>query len=133
MLLTHAEYEALLEVSVGMDWRFRVALVIAHETGHRIGAIRKLRWSDIDMEGGIIRWRAEHEKTGYEHRTPVTADTLAALEEARRENPGIGDAPVVPAPKDPTQCASRSLAYHWWDKAEAFPGLDPSGAVGGTL
>ena len=132
MLLTHVEYEALLEVSVGMDWRFRVALVIAHETGHRIGAIRKLRWSDIDMACGIIRWRAEHEKSGCEHRTPVTADTLAALEEARRENPAIGDAPVLPAPKDPTQCASRSLAYHWWDKAEAFAGLDPSGAVGGT-
>ena len=125
VLLTHAEYEALLEVSVGMDWRFRVALVIAHETGHRIGAIRKLRWSNIDMAGGIIRWRAEHEKTGYEHRTPVTAETLAALEEARRENPGIGDAPVLPAPKDPSKCVSHSLAYHWWEKAEAFAGLEP--------
>ena len=71
VLLTHSEYEALLEVSLVMDWRFRIALVIAHETGHRIGAIRKLRWSDIDMEQGLIRWRAEHEKTGYEHRTPV--------------------------------------------------------------
>ena len=52
VLLTDAEYEALLEVSKEMDWRFRVALVIAHETGHRIGAIRQLRWSDIDMEEG---------------------------------------------------------------------------------
>ncbi|MDE0081063.1 MAG: hypothetical protein OXT72_00255 [Gammaproteobacteria bacterium] len=47
-----------------------------------------VRWSDIDMEGGLIRWRAEHEKSGYEHRTPVTAGTLAVLEEARRETPG---------------------------------------------
>ena len=61
-----------------MDWRFRVALVIAHETGHRIGAIRQLRWSDIDMEGRTIRWRAQHEKTGHEHRTPVTAEALDA-------------------------------------------------------
>ena len=125
VLLTHSEYEALLEVSVGMDWRFRVALVIAHETGHRIGAIRKLRWSDVDMEGGVIRWRAEHEKSGYEHRTPVTADTLAALEEARRENPGIGDAPLLPAPKDPSQCFSRWLARDWWKKAEALADLEP--------
>ena len=64
VLLTHSEYETLLGVSLVMDWRFRVALVIVHETGHRIGAIRKLRWSDIDMEGDVIRWRAEHEKTG---------------------------------------------------------------------
>ena len=125
VVLTHAEYEALLEVSLVMDWRFRVALVIAHETGHRIGAIRKLRWSDIDMEGGLIRWRAEHEKTGYEHRTPVTADTLAALAEARRENPGIGDAPVLPAPKDPSQCVSQWLARKWWQQAEECAGLEP--------
>ena len=124
-LLTHAEYEALLEVSVCMDWRYRVALVLAHETGHRIGAIRKLRWSDVDMDDGVIRWRGEHEKSGYEHRTPVTADALAVLEEARRENPGIGDAPILPAPKDPSKCVSRSLACVWWDKAQALAGLEP--------
>ncbi|MDE0249062.1 MAG: site-specific integrase [Gammaproteobacteria bacterium] len=125
VLLTHSEYEALLGVSLAMDWRFRVALVIAHETGHRIGAIRKLRWSDIDMEGGLIRWRAEHEKSGYEHRTPVTADTLAVLEEARRKHPGIGDAPLLPAPKDPSRCVSRSLACNWWVKAQKLAGLEP--------
>ena len=30
------------------------------------------------MEGKTIRWRAEHEKTGHEHRTPVTAEALDA-------------------------------------------------------
>ena len=124
MLLTHAEYEALLDVSLAVDWRFNVALVLAHETGHRIGAIRKLRWSDVDMEGGVIRWRAEHEKTGYEHRTPVTADALAVLEEARRENPGIGDTPLLPRPRDPARCVSRSLVRDWWQKAEVLAGLE---------
>ena len=125
VLLTEPEYEALLEVSLVMDWRFRVALVIAHETGHRIGAIRQLRWSDIDLEARVIRWRAEHEKTGYEHRTPVTAEALAVLEEARRKNPGIGDAPLLPAPKDPSKCVSRSLARDWWEKAQELAGLEP--------
>ena len=97
VLLTELEYEALLEVSLEMDWRFRLASVIAHETGHRIGAIRQLRWSDIDLESCIIRWRGEHEKTRYEYRTPVSAEALAALEEARRKNPGIGYAPPLPA------------------------------------
>ena len=55
VLLTDAEYEALLKASLLMDWRFRVAVVIAHETGHRIGAIRQLRWSGIDSEAGICR------------------------------------------------------------------------------
>ena len=36
VLLTDAEYEALLKVAEDIDWRFRVALVLAHETGQRI-------------------------------------------------------------------------------------------------
>ena len=125
VLLTHAEYEALLGVSLAVDWRFNVALVIAHETGHRIGAIRKLRWSDVDMEAGVIRWRAEHEKTGYEHQTPVTAAAQAVLKEAQRKNPGIGEAPLLPAPRDPARCASRWLVRNWWDRAQALAGLEP--------
>ncbi len=67
-----------------MDWRFHVALVLAHKTGHRIGAIRQPRWSDIDFGGGAIRWRAGHEKTGYRHVTPTMAEAIAVLEEAHR-------------------------------------------------
>ncbi len=73
----------MLRVSAEIDWRFRVALVLAHETGHRIGAIRQLRWPDIDMRAGVIRWRAEHEKSGFEHRTPVTAEALGVLRRPR--------------------------------------------------
>ena len=125
VVLTHAEYEALLEVSTRVDWRFRVALVIAHETGHRIGSIRQLRWADIDMERETIRWRAENEKTGYEHRTPITAEALAALEEARMRNPRAGNSPVFPAPKDPSRCLDRSRVRVWWDKAQKLAGLEP--------
>ena len=125
VVLTQAEYEALLQASPEMDWRFRVALVLAHETGHRIGAICKLRWSDIDIEGRTIRWRSEHEKTGYEHRTPVTTEALAALEEARRGNPGIGETFLLPAPRNPSKSVSRSRARTWWSKAQALAGLEP--------
>ena len=34
--MTPERYEAMLAVAEGVDWRFRVALVLAHETGHRI-------------------------------------------------------------------------------------------------
>ncbi len=125
VVLTQAEYEALLKASMSMDWRFRVALVIAHETGHRIGAVRQLRWSDIDMEAKIIRWRAENEKTGYEHRTPVTAEVLAVLEEARMQNPRGGNSPVLPAPRDLSRCLDRSRVRVWWDKAQKLAGLEP--------
>ena len=53
VVLSEEEYQALLQVSRRVNWRFHVALVLAHETGHRIGAIRQLRWSGIDCEAGI--------------------------------------------------------------------------------
>ena len=125
IVLTEEEYQALLGVSRKVDWRFRVALVLAHETGHRIGAVRKLRWDDIDLEGETIRWRSEHEKTGYEHTTPVTSEAVAALEEARRRNPATGDAPVLPSPKDPSSSVGSWMARGWWDRAERLAGLEP--------
>ena len=47
-------YLAMLDVAGQVDWRFVAALIIAHETGHRIGAIRKLRWSDVNLELGMM-------------------------------------------------------------------------------
>ena len=125
VVLREEEYDALLRVSRKVDWRFHVALVLAHETGHRIGAIRKLRWADIDLESGVVRWRAEHEKTGYEHCTPVTATALTALKEARRRNPATGDTPVLPASTDASRCAGRSLVRYWWNRAQKLAGLEP--------
>ncbi len=89
VVLCEDEYQAMLGVSRQVDWRFHVAFVLAHETGHRIGAIRNLRWGDIDFEGREVRWRAEHEKTGYEHITPMTDEAAAILEEARGMGAGI--------------------------------------------
>ena len=125
VVLSGEEYRTLLKVSRRTGWRFHVALVLAHETGHRIGAIRKLRWSDIDIEGRAIRWRAEHEKTGYEHTTPLTDEATAALEEARERNPATGNAPVLPSTQDPTICARRWMLDDRWRKAEKLGGLEP--------
>ena len=125
VVLSEEEYQALLGVSRQVDWRFHVALVLAHETGHRIGAIRQLRWSDICLESGVVRWRAEHEKTGYEHRTPVTDEAVVALEEARRMSAETGDTPVLPAPTVASKCAGRSLVRAWWYRAQTLAGLEP--------
>ena len=124
VVLTEEEYRALLRVSGRIGWRFRVALVLAHETGHRIGAIRKLQWPDIDFEGRTIRWRAENEKTGYEHRTPFTEHALAALEEARESYPGSKGIFVLPSPQDPSRCVGACLVRSWWCRAEKLAGLE---------
>lgn len=123
--LSDEEYDALLDVSMDLEWRFHVALVLAHETGHRIGAIRQLLWSDIDLEEKVIRWRAETEKTGYAHVTPMTTEAEAALKVARSRSPGIGEAPVLPAPTDPSQPVSRYRTRDWWRKAAKRAKLEP--------
>ncbi len=124
VILSEEEYRALLRVSQRVDWRFHVALVLAHETGHRIGAIRQLRWRDIDFQDKAILWRAEHEKTGFEHRTPATTEAIVALDFARRANPGYGGGPVLPAPRDSSKSISRPRAYVWWKRAERLAGLE---------
>ena len=125
VVLSDEEYRALLKVSGRVDWRFHVALVLAHETGHRIGAIRKLQWTDIDIEGRTIRWRAEHEKTGYEHSTPLTDAAIAAFEEAQERNPARGNAPVLPSTQDPSICVRRWMLDDRWRKAERLADLEP--------
>ena len=125
VVLSEDEYCALLKVAGRVDWRFHVALVLAHETGHRIGAIRQLRWLDIDFEGRTIHWRAEHDKSGYEHTTPVTEDALAALRAARSPNPATGEAPVLPAPRNPLAVVGAARLHAWWQKAQILAGLEP--------
>ena len=125
VVLAEAEYRALLKVSRRVDWRFHVALVLAHETGHRIGAIRQLHWSDIDFEGGAIVWRAEHDKSGYEHTTPVTVEALAVLKEVRSVLPWAGEGPVLPAPRNPLVVVGAARLHAWWQKAQILAGLDP--------
>ncbi len=125
VVLSDEEYRALQKVSRRVDWRFHVALVLAHETGHRIGAIRKLQWNDIDIEGRTIRWRAEHEKTGYEHRTPMTDAAIAALEEALDRNSASGKVPVLPSTQDPSICVRRWMLDDRWRRAERLAGLEP--------
>ena len=124
VMVSEAEYQALVAVAGKINPLLRPLLMLANETGHRIGAIRQLRWSDIDLEKGLIRWRAATEKTGYEHVTPMTEEAGKALRELMGLNPGIGEAPVFPEPKDPSKPLSRHLPKAWWDRAEKLAGLD---------
>lgn len=117
-VVSDERYEAMLAVASDIDWRFKVALVLAHETGHRIKSIRELRWSDVDLDAGRIRWRGDTDKMGYEHETPLTEAAVRALRAARRANPGIGDVWVLPAPEDAEKHCSRHVLRDWWLRAE---------------
>ena len=83
------------------------------------------RWADIDFEGGTILWRAEHDKSGYEHITPVTDEALDALKEVQAMNPGTGEASVLPAPENPRAAMGAARLHAWWQKAQILAGLEP--------
>ncbi len=116
-VVTEAQYQALLEAATGINWQVRLAVLLANETGHRISAIRQLRWSDIDCERGRIRWRAEHDKIGFEHVTPVSPTLQAELIEVRQRMAMIGDAWLLPAVRDPSQPCSRGTLDKWLQEA----------------
>lgn len=116
--VTQERYQAMLEVAGEVDWRFELALVLAHETGHRIGAIRRLQWSDVDLERRLLQWRGDEDKMGFEHETPLTDVAFSALRDARSAHPSVGQAWVFPAPGDPSEPCSRHLMSDWWKKAE---------------
>jgi integrase len=116
-VLTEAQYDAMLIACGAVSPAARLALVVAHETGHRIGAIRQLRWSDVDLEASRVRWRPEQDKTGFGHTTPLTDEAREALRTAREQRRDDRDGWVFPAPSDPTQPCSRHLLRDWWERA----------------
>lgn len=124
-VLTENQYGSLLKVSSRIDWRFRLALILAHETGHRIGSIRKLMWSDVDLEGVRIHWRAADDKIGFDHKTPMSKVALDALMEEQRRHPAIGATWIFPAPKNPQEPCSHDLMGKWWRRAEKLAALEP--------
>jgi integrase len=63
--------------------------------------LHHLRWSDVDFERDVIRWRVQHDKIGLEHETPMSPAGRAALVTARKHGAAIGDRWIFPAPRSP--------------------------------
>jgi integrase len=104
-----------------------LAVVVAHETGHRMGSIRRLRWSDLDLDRQrCVRWRAETDKTRYEHVTPLTAEAITMLAAERKRQASIGDSWVFPSLTDPAKPWSRYYASAVWNELAATAEL-PTG------
>ena len=125
-----ATYALLRRVAPTVDWRFEVALVLAHETGHRIGAIRQIRWPDVDLDQKLVTWRASNDKGGVEHTTPLTDEAVAALRLARQKARMIGDGWVLPSPRFPENAASGHTLYKWLKEAREKSGLGQAPGIG---
>jgi integrase len=125
VVLSDSEYQLLLGVADHVGPFVRPMLILANETGHRIGAIRQLLWSDIDFREGVIRWRAATEKTGFEHVTPMTSAAAEALRCLQSLSPGIGEAPVFPGVQNTSRSVSSEMVTTWWRRTETLAGLEP--------
>ncbi len=123
--MSHDEYLKLLKVAHRVHPLLRLALIVAEGTGRRLSAWRNLFWDDVDFEAGAIRWRAEHDKTGYEQLVPMSAAVKVALAAARRAQKSIGNTPVFPAPKDPSKRCSADLLGYWLRKAHELAKITP--------
>ncbi|HEX6814199.1 MAG TPA: tyrosine-type recombinase/integrase [Gemmatimonadaceae bacterium] len=122
-MLSDAEYQAMRGVASEVHPYFELALVLAHDTGHRIGSIRKLRWSDVNLEDRRIQWRADTDKIQFEHTTPVTDDVATVLTARRRSTLRIGDGWIFPEPGNPAQPCDRDTFSWWWEEAERLAGI----------
>ncbi|MGZ3468234.1 MAG: tyrosine-type recombinase/integrase [Gemmatimonadaceae bacterium] len=129
-LINEAQYVKLREIAPQVDGSFELALVIAHETGHRIGAIRQLRWSDVDLKEKRILWRAENDKIGMEHSPPLSLEAVRVLEQSRRKGQSIGDGWLFPSPDDSSKPCSRHLVRDWWRRAEKLAEIPRTARLG---
>jgi integrase len=103
------------------------AVMLAWFTGHRAGAIRQLRWSDIDLDAGTIRWRAETDKVGYEHRNPLHQELVSFLKRERARTGAIGEAWLFPSDTNPAQpCSREYFVKKIWTELRQAAGI-PSG------
>jgi integrase len=97
--------------------RIELALVLAEATGRRIGAIRQLRWEDIDYTKPAITWRADADKMGVlwtiDLQTPLVAELRHFLARLR----GVGGW-VFPAARLPDQTMDRWVMVRWLLEAE---------------
>ena len=66
--LTTEEYDRL---RLAAAHHLKAVLVVAVHTGGRLGELLALRWGDIDLEHGVLYFRAETTKSGKERQLPI--------------------------------------------------------------
>lgn len=102
--------------------RLELALVLAEATGRRIGAIRQLRWEDIDYATPAISWRADADKIGVLWTIDLAAPLVAELRHFQARLCGVGGW-VFPSVRFPEQPTDRWGMVKWLLEAERDAGV----------
>jgi integrase len=95
---------------------------LAEATGRRIGAIRQLRWQDIDYATPAITWRADADKMGVLWTIDLSPTLVATLRRFQARLGGVGGW-VFPAARFPDQPTDRWSMVKWLLQAERDAGL----------
>lgn len=122
-VLTAEEYQVLLTAAPKVAPGCQALLVMVWETGHRIGAVRQLRWEDVDVEAGVVIWRTRFDKMRKSHRTPLSPAAVTALKQWRAQVGVLGPGWIFASPKIPGKQMSASLARDYWAKLEQESGI----------
>lgn len=122
---------------------YRLLLLLARETGRRIGAIRQLRYAQIlrtesevrnalaaaggfhdeewamDWPAGAIHWVSETDKKRFARVTPISRRVRAELDAYMREYwSGDPDAYVFPHPLISGRCINNEMLWRWMNAIE---------------
>jgi integrase len=109
--------------------KLEMALVLAEATGRRLGSIRQLEWSDVDLNAEAIHWRADTDKKGKAWRIPMTTSLRDELKAFRLRLGGAFGGLLFASESNPSEAIRTDVFAKWLQVAEAkakLPKLDGS-------
>lgn len=133
--MSETRYRKMLAVAPEVSSDFHLALVLAHETGHRLSSIRRLWWSDIWWDEMLIQWRAEADKEENHHFTPLTQAAFEALQHAKNQALTLGNTWIFVerrpyAGLSASRPRRRERFINWWLRAEELAKLPRVAGMG---
>jgi len=120
--LTDSQMRRLMAAIMAEADPYQDLFMLAIFTGQRIGNCQMLRWNQVDLDRGTIRFKAEIRKNSRADVIPVAGEVVAIL---NRRKPARGKADggfVFPSPKNPdAPVATYKIA---WQRVKDAAGLD---------
>lgn len=121
-VLTREQYAALQAVPDAVHPYCSLLLTLAHQTGHRLGALLALTWDDV--KDRTVTWRAPSDKKRREHVTPLTDTAVTALDARAATLLAEGRTPEgLIFPNGDGGPVKNFTATHWWRSMEKAAGL----------
>ena len=102
--------------------KMELALVLAEATGRRLGAIRQLKWEDVDWLASTIHWRAEADKKRREALIPMPLPLVTELRRFQRRL-GTISGWIFASEQSADRPMDRHLFDNWLRRAESRAGL----------